>query len=75
MSKATLAAMADHDEQLLQKDLLNFRQNPAWNFSAYLVIRAPTFYMRILFAGAQKEWVHVAHLLATSGEDFSLPAT
>ena len=35
--------MADHDEQLFQRDLLNFKQNPAWNFSAYLVIWAPLF--------------------------------
>ena len=30
--------------------------------------------MRILFSGAQKECVHVAHLLAASDEHFNLPA-
>ena len=66
--------MADGDEVLFQTALQNFKQNPAWNFSAYLVIRAPTFYMRVLFSGAQKECVHVAHLLATSDDNFNLPA-
>ena len=65
--------MADHDEQLFQRDLRNFKQNPAWNLSAYLVIGAPTLYMRVLFSAAQKECVHVAHLLATSDDNFNLP--
>ena len=74
LSKATLVAMANHDEQLFQRDLRSFKQNPAWNLSAYLVIGAPTLYMRILFSAAQKECVHVAHLLATSDDNFNLPA-
>ena len=66
--------MADHEEQLFQWDLQNFKQNPAWNFSAYLVIWAPAFYVRIPFSGVEKKCVHVAHLLAASDEHFNLPA-
>ena len=53
--------------------LQNFKQNAAWNFSAYLLIRAPTLYTRILFLELKRS-VHAAQLLATSDENFNLHA-
>ena len=65
--------MADGEEAPFQRDLQNFKQSAAKNFSPCLVIWPPAFYMRTL-SGAQKECVRVARLLAASDEHFNLPA-
>ena len=66
--------MADQDEQLFQRDAHNFQKNPAWNFTAYLAIWNATFFMRILFAGLQKECLRLGYLLSLADEHFRLPA-
>ena len=58
---------------MFQRDLENFRRNPAWNCSAYLAISALNFFTHILFSVAQKEKLPDGHLLASTDERGSLP--
>ena len=64
----------DPEEELFQRDARNFKQNAALNFSAYLAIWNPTFFVRILFAGLQKECLRLGYLLSLADEHFRLPA-
>ena len=64
----------DPQGELFQRDARNFKQNAAWNFSAYLAIWNPTFFRRLLFAGLQKECLRLGHLLSLADEHFRLPA-
>ena len=64
----------DPQEELFQRDARNFRQNAAWNFSAYLRVWSPTFFTRLLFAGFQKECLRLGYLLSLADEHFRLPA-
>ena len=66
--------MADQEEQLFQRDAQHFRQNAAWNFSAYLCIWSPNFFMRLPFGGFQKECLRLGYLLDLADEHFRLPA-
>ena len=66
-------AMAEQEEQLFQRDAQHFRQNPAWNFSSYLCVWNPDFFMRILFGGFQKECLRLGHVLALADERSLLP--
>ena len=65
--------MADQDEQLFQRNAQHFRQNPAWNFSSYLCIWNPDFFVGIPFGGFQKECLRLGHLLALADERSLLP--
>ena len=65
--------MADQEELLFQRDAQHFRQNAAWNFSSYLCIWNPHFFMRLLFGGFQKACLRLGHLLALADEHFILP--
>ena len=71
--RADFEVMDPLEEELFQHDAQHFRQNAAWNFSSYLCIWNPQFFLRLLFGGFQKECLRLGHLLALADERSLLP--
>ena len=66
--RADFEVMDPQEEELFQRDVQHFRQNAAWNFSSFLCVWNPNFFMRLLFGGFQKECLRLGHLLALADE-------